>query len=39
MNNTNTDNKPTPSQPKPLTEEKRGRTTPSPPRPSDTPKK
>lgn len=41
MDNTNKGNKPSPQQPpKPLTEEKRGRTTPPPPqRPSDNPKK
>ncbi len=40
MDNSNQGNKPRPQQPpKPLTEEKRGRTTPPPPRPSNNPKK
>ncbi|WP_026714463.1 hypothetical protein [Flavobacterium daejeonense] len=40
MDNSNQSNKPRPQQPpKPLTEEKRGRATPPPPRPSNNPKK
>ena len=40
MDNSNQGNKPRPQQPpKPLTEEKRGRITPPPPRPSNNPKK
>lgn len=40
MNYLNQGNKPTPQQPpQPSTEEKRGRTTPVPPRPSNNPKK
>jgi hypothetical protein len=39
MNNTKQESKPTPTQPKPLTEEKRGRTITPPPRPSTNPKK